>query len=85
MDIRPQDRIRSALILRHITGSKLAKTLGVHRSAITQTINGKIKAYWLRQAIADAINVPLKLLWPDAVPCKRIRRGRKPGKKESLS
>jgi lambda repressor-like predicted transcriptional regulator len=64
-------KIKIELIKRNITCADIARKIGVHRSAITHTVNGRLSSYRLQQAIADSIKIPVHELWPSAFPKKR--------------
>ncbi len=55
--------IKALLVLKGISGAEIARGIGVHRTAIYHTIEGKIKSYRIRKAIADALEVEYEELW----------------------
>jgi len=55
--------IRIEMIKKDVKGAEIARRIGVNRSAISKTIDGKIKSYRLRKAIAEALGVPYEELW----------------------
>lgn len=71
METELSKKIRIEMILKNVTGSKIARGIGVDRSAINKTIRGKITSNRLRKAIADAIGCNVMELWPDAKKKKR--------------
>jgi hypothetical protein len=57
-------KIRIKMIEMDVKGAKIAHKVGVNRSAIAKTINGDIKSFRLRKAIADALHLKVSDLWP---------------------
>jgi hypothetical protein len=55
--------IKIALIKRDITGAEIARRHSVTKEAVYHTIAGRRKSPYLRQAIADELNIPYKKLW----------------------
>jgi lambda repressor-like predicted transcriptional regulator len=58
-------RIRIEMIKKDITGAEIARRVGVDRTAIYKCMDGLIKSYRLRKAIADALGVRVEELWPE--------------------
>lgn len=58
-------KIRKLLIDEDLTGAKVARRIGVHRSAINRTIKGERKSYRIRKAIANALHLKVTDLWPE--------------------
>lgn len=56
--------IKSALALRGITISAIARKIGVSQPCVTQTMQGKIKSPKTRVAIAEALGQPVRNLFP---------------------
>lgn len=65
MQITLDKKIRIEMIKRDVSGAEIARKVGVTRVAIYRTIDGFIKSYRLRKAIADAIGEPVEALWPE--------------------
>jgi hypothetical protein len=57
-------KIRIQMIEKDVTGAGIARSAGVDRTAIYKTIQGKIKSYRLRKAIAHALDIDVTNLWP---------------------
>ncbi len=77
MPIDVSTRIKAALIIKGTSAAQIARSKGVTRQAISNTIDGIIKAPRLRIAIARAISVDVKELWPDFKDRVRSRKTRK--------
>lgn len=56
-------QIRIEMIKKGIRGAEIARRIGVDRTAIYKTLDGKIKSKKLRKAIAEALGVPYEELW----------------------
>jgi len=52
------------MLKKGITGVEIARRIGVTRSAIYMTISGEIKSLRLRRAIANALGMTVRELWP---------------------
>ena len=59
------NEIKAALVLRGITVTSIARSLGVVRPNVSQTIGGIRRTARIRQAIADAIELPVRQVFPD--------------------
>ena len=69
------NEIKAALVLRGITATSIARSLGVARPNVSETIVGIRRTVRIRQAIADAIELPVRQVFPDFDVV--LRRGRK--------
>lgn len=58
-------KIRKRMIDADVTGAEIARKAGVHRSSINKTIGGTRKSFRLRKAIADALHLKVKNIWPE--------------------
>lgn len=58
-------KIKIELLKKGIAGAEIARRCGVTRAAIYHVIEGRVRSHRLRSAIAKAIEIPLKELWPD--------------------
>lgn len=56
-------RIRFLMLKKGITGGDIARPLGVTRVAINQVIKGVFNSPRIREAIANALEVPHEKLW----------------------
>lgn len=63
MDMNPAD-VRVALLRANISQAKLAHDLNVDPSLISKVIDGYSVSHRVRSAIADAINVDIRMIWP---------------------
>ena len=59
------NEIKSQLVLRGVTATAIARSLGLARPNVTATISGKRRTARIRQAIADAIGRPVSEVFPD--------------------
>lgn len=57
--------IKEMLTHRGVKQVQIAKMLGVSRASVNQVITGDRKSSRIRQAIAFAVNVQVKELWPE--------------------
>ena len=60
--------IRAELILFGVQQKDIAARLHVHRSAVANTIAGRIASQRIRDAVARAIRRSVQELWPNAKP-----------------
>ena len=67
-------QIRAQLILRAMLPKDVGANVGLSQQAITATIRGDREGVKPRQAIADALGVPVTDIWPDALLPFRERR-----------
>lgn len=58
-------KIRIRMIEKDLTGSEIARRIGIHRSAINRVIKGERKTLRLRKAIASELQLKFKELWPE--------------------
>lgn len=58
-------KIRIRLIEAGLTGALIARTAGVHRTAIYHVIEGRSRSPRLRKAIASALGCGISDLWQD--------------------
>ena len=65
METSTRKKIRMAMVEKDINGPKIALRVGVSRSAINKTMNGKRKSLKLRKAIANALDLNMADLWPE--------------------
>lgn len=59
------NQIRARMVLLGITVVSVAKPLLVCPEAVTMVIHNKRRSPYIRQAIADAIGVPVTEIWPE--------------------
>lgn len=64
--------IKIALLRTEITQAAIARKIGVAPISVSRTIKGEIASQRIRQAIADALSMDIKKIWPHA--------GAKPGR-----
>lgn len=57
--------IKARLILRGITMTEIARSLNVTHAAVSRVISGRDATPRIRQAVAQAIGVPVEEIWPD--------------------
>lgn len=67
MAITLDKKIRMKMIEMDITGAEIARKIDVHRSAINNTIKGKLRSFRLRKAIADALQLKVTDLWQEEI------------------
>jgi len=67
-------RIKIELLGKGVSGAAIARQLGVDRTAIYHVIAGRSRSQRLRLAIANALGVTVKDLWPDEITNHRHRR-----------
>ena len=61
----PRDRVKRLLALRGLTARNLADRLGVTEGHLSQVLAG-LRPYKSTQCrIAEVLNVPVDLIWPD--------------------
>jgi DNA-binding XRE family transcriptional regulator len=65
MDISLDKKIRMKMIEMDVSGAEIAREIGVHRSAINNTVKGILKSFRLRRAIADALQLKVTDIWPE--------------------
>jgi hypothetical protein len=58
-------KIKKLMIDKDVRGADIARRIEVSKVMVTLTIAGKRKAYRVRKAIADALDVGVPDLWPD--------------------
>jgi len=58
-------QIRALIVLKGTNCAEIGRRVGVSRQAIHATIDGIIKSYRLRKAIADALDLEVKDIWPE--------------------
>jgi len=63
-------KIRIAMIEKELTGSEIARRIGVHRTSINRIINGKRKSLRIRKALANALDLKEADLWPEETESK---------------
>jgi transcriptional regulator with XRE-family HTH domain len=57
-------KIRALMILADVSGAEIARKLKVHRTMVNKVVNGDRKSPRVRKAIARALNIDVKDLWP---------------------
>lgn len=62
-DMRPRD-IRIGFLLQGRTQSDLARQIGVSHVTISRAIDGFVVSHRIRTAIAEAVKVDIKRIWP---------------------
>jgi hypothetical protein len=55
--------IRIEMLKCGVTGGTIARSLGLTSGAVNSTVSGRIKARWIREAIAAAIKKPYLEVW----------------------
>jgi len=58
-------KIKALMALAGISGAEIARTLGVHRSAVSKVADGVMKSRRIREAIARDLKTRVHDLWPD--------------------
>jgi lambda repressor-like predicted transcriptional regulator len=58
-------KIKIEMLKKGITGADIARRAGVTRVAIYHVIEGRVKSTRLRKAIADALGMKIKQIWPE--------------------
>jgi len=66
MSTRLDKKIKIKMIEMDVTGAEIARKIDVHRSAINNTIRGRLRSRRLRKAIASALRLKVEDLWPEA-------------------
>lgn len=66
------NEIKSALVMKGITQTAIAKSLNIKQPAVNATITGDLKTQRIRAAIAMAINKPVSEIWPDTSTKEKI-------------
>lgn len=59
------NEIKAALVLNGITATSIAKTIGLPRPNVSETISGVRKTKRIRKAIANAIGMPVEEVFPE--------------------
>lgn len=55
--------IKIELLKRGISGAEISRRIGCHRTAIYHVIAGRYKSRRVRQAVAEALNLPYEVVW----------------------
>lgn len=66
--------IRAALALKSLNANRIAKQSGFTFASIRHAINGSRQGLGARIAVAEAIGVPVTVIWPDAEHLRRCVR-----------
>jgi DNA-binding XRE family transcriptional regulator len=56
-------KIRLMMLEKDLTGSEIARRIGVHRSTVNRTIKGQRRSVRLRRAIARTLHLKVEDLW----------------------
>ena len=57
-------KIKKLMIDKDLSGSEIARRIGVDPSMVSLTIGGQRSTYRIRKAIAEALGVDVTDLWP---------------------
>ena len=63
--MKKKNRVKGILKRRGIVGAHLALSLGVDSSRFYRVTNGHERTPWIREAIAKALKLEPRSLWPD--------------------
>lgn len=75
-DMSPNE-IRAILVKKQISLAEIARALGVTRQCVHYSLSTSRRGtYRGRKAIADAVGMPMRELWPSLFREDRPRRGR---------
>ncbi len=79
--ITTRQKIKIEFIKKNTSGFAIARKIGVTRGAVYLVIHGKRKSRRIQQAIADAIDMQVKDLWPtngngEQPPKPSLKRGK---------
>lgn len=80
MDMSPED-IKVALLLAKITQASIADKLDVANSTVNRVIEGVVVSHRVRTAIAKALNMDIRRIWPSTYVVQGGPRG--PGRPKS--
>ena len=58
-------KIKVEMLKKRLSGAEIARKAGVDRSAVYHVIAGRSTSKRLRQAIADALDMPYDEVWED--------------------
>ena len=67
-------QIRVAMLMAGVDSASIGKASGMSHAAISYTWRGLRQGLRARQAIADALHIPVTEIWPDALLPVRERR-----------
>jgi len=56
--------LKIALMRAGVSLSRVAREVGVSRQTVYMVVNGRAVSHRIRQAIADAVGMDLKRIWP---------------------
>jgi len=56
-------KIKVLLILKGLKVTELAREIGVHQTAISHTIHGRLKSRRIQEFLAQKLGVPYRELW----------------------
>lgn len=61
-----EPEIRAAMALKRVSRKNIAEASGLTGAAISNAITGTRQGLSARKAVADALGVPVTVIWPDA-------------------
>jgi lambda repressor-like predicted transcriptional regulator len=77
----PPTEIKVAMMRAGVTQEGIARRLGVRRQTVHLVVNHRVVSHRIRKAIADAVGMDLKRIWPSTY----LYGGpRKPGRPMSM-